>query len=416
MINSDLDRRDFVKLGAGVVSAFALAPAASAFLRPLESDQDVQVAMIGAGKQGRVLLGELQKFDFVKVRAICDTDARRLKSAARRAPEAKGYANYKELLDKEKDIKAVFLATPSHLHKDIAIDVMSAGKHLYCEAPMATTIEDAKAIAKAASQSKALFHAGLQLRANPIYKLARSFLRSGAINDIVSLRGQYHKKTSMRVRASDPSKDKKFNWALYKETSIGLPGEVGVHSIDAMNWFTKKRPQSVEGWGEIMLYNDGRDMPDTVNCILTYPDGVKLLYDATLANSFDGRFEQYNGSMGTIKTIGTLGWMFKEADARTQGWEVYAIRQHFHKEEGITLIADATKLAKQGKLKAGVGLPNTPLYYGVEDFLKGIVENKTKTACSARIGLESAVIVIKTNEAVLTGNKIDLLDEWFEIA
>jgi hypothetical protein len=50
--------------------------------------------------------------------------------------------------------------------------------------------------------------------------------------------------------------------------------------------------------------------------------------------------------------------MFKEADAPTQGWEVYANRQQFHNDEGITLIAGATKLAEQGKLKEGVGLPH----------------------------------------------------------
>ena len=71
------------------------------------------------------------------------------------------------------------------------------------------------------------------------------------------------------------------------------------------------------------------------------------------------------------------GWMFKEADAPTQGWEVYANRQQFHNDEGITLIADATKLASQGKLKQGVGLPHDSLYYSLFDFLKAISEGET---------------------------------------
>ena len=138
-------------------------------------------------------------------------------------------------------------------------------------------------------------------------------------------------------------------------------------------------------------------------------------YDATLANSFDGSYEMYSGTMGTIKTIGNLGWMFKEADAPTQGWEVYAIRQHFHKEEGITLIANATKLAQQGKLKEGVGLPHPELYYSIQEFLSGVVEGKQETACPASVGLESAVVAIKAHEAVMTGKEIALEDEWFEV-
>ena len=182
-----------------------------------------------------------------------------------------------------------------------------------------------------------------------------------------------------------------------------------------MNWFTKKRPEAVEGWGGIMLYDDGREIPDTVNLVFTYPDGVRLLYDATWANSFDGQYELYIGSMGAIKTIGTLGWMFKEADAPTQGWEVYAVREHFHTEEGITLIADATKLAQEGKLKEGVGLPHPPLFYGIQDFLEAVVKGKTKTSCPARVGLEATVIAVKAHEAVMAGKAVTFEKEWFEI-
>ncbi len=415
MKDSDLDRRDFVKMGAGMVSAIALAPGASGIARSFAGADPLPVAVIGIGRQGRHLLAELGKFDFVETKAICDVDDRRLSSAGRRAPEAAPYKDHRSLLEKEKGIRAVFLATPSHLHTAIATEVLGAGLNLYCEAPMATTVEDAKKIAAAASGAKGIFHVGLQLRANPIYNLARSFLRSGAIRDVVKLRAQYNKKTSWRVPGGDSVRQKELNWALDEEVSIGLPGEMGIHSFDAVNWFTKKRPLSVEGWGDVMVYRDGRKVPDTVQCTLTYPNGVRMTYDASLASSFNGEYQLFVGNMGAIKLIGTLGWMFKEADAPTQGWEVYAVRQSFHKEEGITLIADATKLAKQGKLKEGVGLPHPPLYYGVEDFLSAIVDKESATACPATVGLESAVIAIKAHEAVMKGEKIELKDEWFEI-
>ncbi|MBU0754138.1 MAG: Gfo/Idh/MocA family oxidoreductase [Planctomycetes bacterium] len=411
----DLDRRDFVKMGAGMISVLSLSPSASAMFKPVESDQPLLVAMIGVGRQGRLILGELEKFGFVKVAALCDTDERRLKSAQRRAPEARIYDDARALLDGEKEVQAVFLATPTHQHREIAVAALEAGRHLYCEAPLATTLEDAKAIAAAAAQAKALFHGGLQLRANPIYQLARSFVRSGAIRDVVALRGQYHRKGSERVPADDPAREKALNWALYRESSIGLPGEKGIHSFDTVNWFLGKRPVAVAGWGEIMLHRDGRDIPDTVHCVLSYPDQVKMIYDATLANSFEGSYQLFLGTMGAVKVIGNLGWLFKEADAPTQGWEVYAVRQQFHKEEGITLIANATKLARQGKLKEGVGLPYPELYYGIEDFLAGIVEKKTETACPPLAALEAAVVAIKTHEAVVQGKEIALQDEWFNI-
>jgi hypothetical protein len=88
-----------------------------------------------------------------------------------------------------------------------------------------------------------------------------------------------------------------------------------------------------------------------------FEGGSLLDYNATLANSYEGMHELLRGKNASIKLAWTHGWMFKEADAPTQGWEVYANRQQFHNDEGITLIAGATKLAEQGKLKAGVGLP-----------------------------------------------------------
>lgn len=412
----DLNRREFVKMGAGMMSALSLAPAAAAMFKPLESDEPVSVAVIGMGKQGRLLLGELQKFDFMTVAAVCDSDERRLKSAQRRAPEARTYADAMALLEGEKEVGAVFLATPTHQHRAIAVAALEAGKHLYCEAPLATTLEDARAIATAAMKAKCLFHGGLQLRANPIYKLARSFVRSGAIRDVVALRGQYHRKGSERVPERDPARNKALNWALYQETSIGLPGEKGIHSFDTINWFTKKRPVAVAGWGEVLLHRDGRDIPDTVHCVLSYPGEVKMVYDATLTNSFEGSYQLFLGTMGAVKVIGNLGWLFKEADAPTQGWEVYAVRQNFHKEEGITLIANATKLARQGKLKEGVGLPHPELYYGIEDFLAAIVGRKETTSCPPQVALESAVVAIKTHEAVTQGKEIALEDAWFELA
>ena len=139
-----------------------------------------------------------------------------------------------------------------------------------------------------------------------------------------------------------------------------------------------------------------------------------MLYDATIANSFEARYELLVGTMGTIKLAERFGWLFKEADAPIQGWEVYASRERFHNEEGITLIADATKLAAQGKLKEGIGLPFTPLYYAVESFLKSIQEG-TPPACDAMAGLAAGAVALRANEAVISGEAVDIEPELFKI-
>ena len=370
--------------------------------------------MVGVGRRGRVILAELSKFPFVEVEAVCDVSQGRLRSARRRAPGAAAYSDFRELLDKEKGIKAVFVCTPTHLHREIAVSSLEAGLHVFCEAPMATTIEDCRAMARAAKKASTVFHVGLQYRSNPIYKLARSFMISGAIRDPVCLRGQFHNKTSWRTPAP-PERERAANWKLFKDTSIGLAGEEGTHQFDVMSWFLSNRlPLSVSGTGDIMFYDDGRDVPDTVHLTLTWPGNLKMAYEATLANSYGGRFEEFMGTMGTIRLIGDFGWLFKEADAPTQGWEVYAVRENFHKEEGITLIADATKLAKRGKLKEGVGLPHPAVYYGLQDFLASVTGGKP-SVCPAPLGLRAAVVGIKAHEAVMTGKEIAFEEDWFKV-
>jgi len=213
------------------------------------------------------------------------------------------------------------------------------------------------------------------------------------------MRAQSNEKTTWRSPAPDPAREKALNWRLDPEVSIGLPGELGTHQFDTFNYFREVYPTSVRGTGGVMLHRDGRAVYDTVAALLEYGDNTALQYGATLGSSFESTHEVFLGSNATIKLAWSHGWMFKEADAPTQGWEVYANRQRFHDQEGITLIADATKLAAQGKLTAGVGLPNPPLYYGVTDFLKSVTEG-TPVVTGVGEGARATVVGSLTHQAV----------------
>ncbi|MHC4127902.1 MAG: Gfo/Idh/MocA family protein, partial [Planctomycetota bacterium] len=90
---------------------------------------------------------------------------------------------------------------------------------------------------------------------------------------------------------SDPQRDRELNWRLDPARSIGLAGELGTHQFDVIHWYTGRYPTSVRGSGSVRLYDDGRTMPDTIWCDLAFADGVHLQYQATLANSFEGRYE-----------------------------------------------------------------------------------------------------------------------------
>ncbi len=401
---SEFDRRTFLTRTSGLAAGLALAPLLSASMGSLRAP--VRVGVVGCGRQGRAIIAELSSFEDVTLSAICDIEPRRLNAGKRRAPGAKTYGEHGQMLDAG-GLDAVFVATPTHLHKDVVRDALDAGVHVYCEAPLAHTPEDAKAIASAARASDRVVQAGFQARANPVYQLARTFFVSDAVRRLVSMEANRSRKTTWRTPARDPDTERRLNWRLDPSVSTGLAGEWGSHQFDVFHWYTGKYPERVTGFGSVRLHEDGREIDDTISATLAFPGGATLTYNATLANSYEGMHELFRGENAAIKLAWSHGWMFKESDAPTQGWEVYANRQQFHDDEGITLIAGATQLAEQGKLEEGVGLEHTSLWYAIASFLKSVTEG-VPVVCSADEGARTTIVGIRAHEAIAQGRAVTI--------
>jgi predicted dehydrogenase len=394
------DRRTFITRTVGALGGLSLVPSDELLWpRLLAQSQPLRVALIGTGRQGRAILTELQKISQVDVAALCDRSTTRLELAKSRAPQAELFPDHRALLDKRADITAVIVATPTHLHRAIVEDVTSAHRHVFCESPLASTIEDCEAMAAAAASAKTVCHAGFQGRSNPTYRRAQPLVRS-ELRDMVSAFGQSHRKTTWRFPASEGETDQQANWRLDAAVSTGLAGEVGAQQMDVLSWCRGSYPTQLTGRGAVRLHKDGRAVADTIEVDLKWDDGVGMRYEATLANSYGGAFEVAHGINGSIRFAWTHAWLFKEADAPTQGWEVYATRQQVMDQEGIVLIANATQLAEQGQLQAGVGLPYPSLYYALMDFLKSVTES-APVACSFQDGARSSIVGIRANQAVM---------------
>ena len=450
----DFNRRDFLKsssvtslmmmMGGVAVQAEDKAKPASGPTEYKTTGAPVACGVIGCGVWGREILNTLARLPNAPVVAICDTYAPFLRRAREAAPKAETYADYRKLLE-NKEVKAVLVATPSPHHREIVLAALQAGKHVYCEAPLANSIEDARAIARAAKEAIHLnFQSGLCLRSDPQRHFLLQFIRAGAMGKTIKGRGQWHKKQSWRRASPNPDREQEINWRLRSSESLGLIGEIGIHQLDLASWFIKGRPESVTGFGAIQLWNDGRDVPDTVQAVLEYPGSVHFNYESTLANSFDADYEMFYGTDSAVMLRGNKAWMFKEVDSPLLGWEVYARKDEFYKETGIALVANATKLVAQGaKPVEDAPYTNTPLSYAmeafvantdthhsaVEDFsssfdisdrkaLRDYLVNITKNNANAsgyEEGFEATVVALKANEAVVSGQKIVFQKEWFQV-
>jgi len=113
--------------------------------------QEINVALIGAGAQGQVLTDAMLRIPGLRFRAVCDVwteyNQRRVVNQLKKFKfEVNAYEDYREMLDKEKELDAVVIATPDFWHAQHTVDCLKAGKHVYCEKEMSNTLEGARAM------------------------------------------------------------------------------------------------------------------------------------------------------------------------------------------------------------------------------------------------------------------------------
>src|SRR5687768_8618036 len=217
MSDDTLQRRDFLKGAAATLAALLSERGLGVARLPPQGEdafkgEPVGCAVIGAGAWGRELLATMSRVPSVTVTAICDTYAPSLKRAQDAAPKATAASDYRQVLSLP-GVEAVIIATPSHDHKDIALAALDAGKHVYCEAPLATSVDDARAIAEAAAKApKLIFQSGLQGRSNTLWQHVRKFVRTGVLGDTALVKTQWNRKDSWRRAAPTPEREQALNW------------------------------------------------------------------------------------------------------------------------------------------------------------------------------------------------------------
>ncbi len=423
MRDTTIDRRDFLKGTAATLALLLSADGLSVADVTAASDEEapipgpaVKIGVIGLGRWGRETVSTLSRITSAQVTAICDTYEPYVTRAAKTAEAAVTFADYRKLLECP-EVEAVIVVTPTHLHKEIVLAALQSGKHVYCEAPLSNTVDDAKAIAAAGKASKKVFQAGQQGRSNLMYDHVRKFVKAGVLGDVAQLYAQWNKRTSWRIPARTSEREKEVNWRLDKDISIGLTGEEGIYWIDLANWYLGAQPVAVTGFGSVMSWQDGREVPDTVQCVIEYPNNVRMVFTSTLASSFSNSYMLFQGDQATLATRENRGWMVKEADSPLLGWEVYAMKQECFDETAICMIPDASKILKEGKEPAMEGSvePSKEAHYcALENFTRSIRE-ASEPACSAADGYQAAIVAIKANEAVCSGKRIEFRDEWFDI-
>ena len=181
MARKRISRRTFVgNVGAGL--AFTIVPR-HVLGRGIRAPSDtLNIACIGVGGRGRE---DVRGVSIENIYALCDVDDVSAADSYATYPKAKRYKDFREMLDKEaKRIDAVTVATPDHTHAAAAILAMKAGKHVYCEKPLARTIGEVRAMAEAAKKHKVVTQMGNQGHAAEGTRQIREWVEAGAIGTV----------------------------------------------------------------------------------------------------------------------------------------------------------------------------------------------------------------------------------------
>jgi predicted dehydrogenase len=296
-----MNRREFIKTGTVIGAGIPLGLAASNLNSPLMPPSDtIRLGVIGTGDRGEWECYILKKTPGIDVVACCDIYPPHLEKGLNEAEkDARGYENYKDLLD-QKDLDAVLIATPQHLHYQMALDALDAGKHIICQKTMTLNTEQALKLSAAVKITDYVFQVAYQWQSSPLFNHIHQMVSDGDCGQITHIRCNYNRNRDWRLKLKDPKLERLLNWRMYREYSGGLMAELCSHHINIVNWLLDKVPERIIGVGGIDYYKDGRETYDNVNTIFEYPGGVKASFQAIMTNAFEDVSIVVMGTEGTI--------------------------------------------------------------------------------------------------------------------
>ncbi len=334
------NRRGFLKVAgvasAGTLTSSLIAPRLHALAsldepqsRSIAANDNIQIALIGAGGQGQGDTKTAVQVPGVKLVAVADCYNGRLE----RSKEIWGKdtfttRDYNEILAR-KDIDAVIIGTPDHWHKQASVDAMKAGKDVYCEKPMIHVYEDGPQMISASKETGRILQVGSQRVSSMIYIKAKELLGAGAIGKLNMVTARWDRNSSIgawnytvppdastetcdwpRFLGTAPkipfNAEHFFQWRKWKAYGSGVAGDLFVHLFSGTHFITGSHgPTRGMATGGLRYWKDGRDVYDVMLGLFDYQQGFNL---SLRVNFVDGGEESeglvFTGDEGTMEIDG----------------------------------------------------------------------------------------------------------------
>ena len=413
------NRRNFLRKGtAGLLITGA------SFMFPMEllsmmrkkvgANDTINVGLIGCKGMGFSDLSSFLKMSEINVIALCDVDKNVLQTRTADLEKAgikkpKWYNDYRKLLD-NKDVDVVIIGTPDHWHCLQLIDALQAGKDVYCEKPIANSVQEANLMLDFVQSRDRMVQIGQWQRSQPHFVDAINYVHSGALGEIRLAKAWAYQgwmkpvplvpnkttpdgvdyKMWLGPAPERPFNENRFhfNFRWFWDYAGGLMTDWGVHLMDyALYGMKAETPKSVMALGGKFAYpNDASETPDTLQTVYEY-DGFSILWEH--ATGIDGG--NYGRNHG-IAFIGNNGTLVLDRG----GWEVIPETETQGKERVPKIEALSYN---RGEL-SGLDLHT-------KNFIEA-VKSRDQTILNApiKVGYDAALVSHMGNVAFKTGNRI----------
>ncbi len=354
----------------------------------------VKVAVIGAGKFGQTHLDvftQLEKTGVARLAAIAEADPGRA-AGLRSRYHCPVYVDYRDMLARE-SLDAVTIATPDHLHREIAVAAAEAGKHILVEKPLDVTVAGAEAMVGAARKAGVLLQVDFHKRFDPDHQAIERRVRAGDLGEI--LYGNVHMEDRIEVPLTWFPQ-----WAAFSSPAWFL----GVHFYDLVRWILKSEARTVLATGRkaCLLKDHGIDAYDCVNAKVGYENGAEFTFDTSwvLPAGFEAVVNQ------GIRIVGTKGVF--ECDSQDRG-----SRSCIEGEGMATYNNNFMRQAVDrdgGPVLRGYGVESIEDFAGNVAFLKGggRLEDLKGVWASGEDGLEVTRLAVAVHESLAKGQTVRL--------
>lgn len=322
-----MDRRQFLTsaaLGTTLAPLTTHVVAAQAPTRPVAPSDRIRVGFLGTGARAHQVIDAAQATGDLSIVSLCDAYAGRAeRGRARTGGTAAIAGDYRRILD-DPSVDAVFVVTPDHWHHRMVLDALDAGKDVYVEKPMTYTVDEGRDIVAAVARTQRVLQVGSQSASAMRERHARALVEAGRLGQVTLVRAAFNRNSaggawlypippdaspatvnwtqflgSAPVRPFDL--ERFFRWRCYWDYSGGLATDLFVHLVTTVHYVLgASMPSQVVAAGATHRWTATHEVPDTIDAILTYPEGFTVNLSCTLNSSNGADNVQIMGTSGAL--------------------------------------------------------------------------------------------------------------------